>query len=150
MLKHGYVNQWLLYIAIGIFSISLILPKALKPIYKLWMRITSTIAKVLSFVILGLFFYLVIVPVGLFMKLIGRDPLQRRFDTFGPRRFASQSEAAGTLPSLRSGFLEGSRAKSRGSVNPEKIFRRVDNNIETYWIKRDAKLSDPKRIERQY
>jgi len=104
MLKHGYVNQWLLYIAIGLFSISLILPKTLKPIYKVWMKVTTTISKVISFVILGLFFYLIITPIGLFMKIIRRDPLQRRFD----------------------------------------------RNTDSYWINRDAKLNDPKRIERQF
>jgi len=104
MLKHGYVNQWLLYIAIGLFSISLILPKTLKPIYKVWMKVTTTISKVISFVILGLFFYLIITPIGLFMKIIRRDPLQRRFD----------------------------------------------RNTDAYWINRDAKLNDPKRIERQF
>ena len=104
MLKRGYANVWLLYTAFIIFIISLILPCILKPIYKTWMKIAAIIGKIIAFVVLGLFFYLVIVPVGLFMKLSKRDSLEREFD----------------------------------------------KNVQTYWIKREYKLSDPKRIERQF
>jgi len=35
---------------------------------------------VLSYVIMGTLFYLIITPVGLVMRLIGHDPLNRRFE----------------------------------------------------------------------
>jgi hypothetical protein len=35
---------------------------------------------VLSYVIMGTLFYVLITPVGLFMRLIGRDPMMRRFE----------------------------------------------------------------------
>ena len=35
---------------------------------------------VVSFVLLAVFYYLLITPVGLFFRLTGRDILQRKFD----------------------------------------------------------------------
>ncbi len=42
--------------------------------------ITYPIGFVVSHVLMGVLFYLVITPVGLFFKLTGRDPLTRRLD----------------------------------------------------------------------
>ncbi|MCP5041400.1 MAG: hypothetical protein GY944_10275, partial [bacterium] len=35
---------------------------------------------VLSYLIMGALFFLIITPTGLVMKAIGRDPLERKFD----------------------------------------------------------------------
>jgi hypothetical protein len=42
--------------------------------------VTFPIGFVLSYVIMGIIFYLIITPVGLVFRLIGRDPLAKRFD----------------------------------------------------------------------
>jgi len=42
--------------------------------------LTFPIGFILSHVLLAIVFYLVITPVGLVMRLLGRDPLQRKFN----------------------------------------------------------------------
>ena len=42
--------------------------------------VTFPIGMVVSFVLLAVFYYLLITPVGLFFRLTGRDILQRKFD----------------------------------------------------------------------
>ena len=59
---------------------SLVYPKANLPIYVGLTIIAFPIGFVLSYVIMGVLFYLLITPVGLFFKLTGRDPLNRRFE----------------------------------------------------------------------
>jgi hypothetical protein len=44
------------------------------------MGATLPIGLVVSFVMLGLFYFLLITPLGLVFRLLGRDPLHRRFD----------------------------------------------------------------------
>ncbi len=62
----------------GVFS--LIFPKANLPVY-LGLTIASyPIGFVLSHVIMATLFFGMITPAGLIMKLIGRDPLQRKLD----------------------------------------------------------------------
>lgn len=59
---------------------SVFYPKANLPIYLGLTLLSYPIGFVLSYVIMATLFYLVISPVGLFFRLTGRDPLNRRFD----------------------------------------------------------------------
>src|SRR5207248_2430156 len=57
---------------------------AVKPLQRLmfdsWMAITYPIGWAVSHLLMAIVFYLVITPVGLLMRLLGRDPLNRAFD----------------------------------------------------------------------
>ncbi len=55
-------------------------PKANRLLYLGLTYLTLPIGLVLSFVIVGVLFYGVMTPIGLFFRLIGRDALDRRFD----------------------------------------------------------------------
>lgn len=60
--------------------ISIIVPTALKHIYKIMMLIAHAIGWVNTHILLGLIFYLIISPVGLFLKAIRKDLLNRKID----------------------------------------------------------------------
>jgi hypothetical protein len=73
-------------IAAGVFglvvgAIGVARPRFMHPIYLLWMHAAYPIGFVVSHVVLGVIFYLLVTPVGLVMKLVGYDPLQRRLRT---------------------------------------------------------------------
>ncbi len=57
-----------------------LVPKILRPVYFAWMSMAVVMGFVMTRVLLTIFFFLVIVPVGLFFRLIGRDALQRKID----------------------------------------------------------------------
>jgi hypothetical protein len=67
-----------------IFILSLISAKLVKPVFITLQVITYPIGLTVSFVIVAIFYYLVLTPVALFFKLIGRDLLKRRFDKNAP------------------------------------------------------------------
>jgi hypothetical protein len=90
-------NEWLVFSAglgaarkpvvgvlagLGMLSalFSLVAPKANKPIFLGLTLLSYPIGFVLSYVIMGVLFYALITPVGLVFRLIGKDPLHRRFD----------------------------------------------------------------------
>jgi hypothetical protein len=82
-LLKGIAIQWLLIIcAFGIivFIISMISLKLTKMIYLGMILLTMPIGWVVSFIVLAVFYYLLLTPLGLFFRLIGRDPLNRKFD----------------------------------------------------------------------
>lgn len=65
----------------GLFALAaLTLPAALAPIHRAWMGFALVMGWINSRIILGLSFYLIIFPVGLLMRILGKDPLMRRFD----------------------------------------------------------------------
>ena len=59
---------------------SLVYPKANLPIYLGLTIVSYPIGFVLSYVIMGTLFYLLISPVAIFFKITGRDAMNRRFD----------------------------------------------------------------------
>lgn len=59
---------------------SLVFPSGNRPIYIGLTLLAFPIGFVLSYVIMGTLFYVLITPVGLFFKLTGRDTMYRRFD----------------------------------------------------------------------
>jgi hypothetical protein len=49
-------------------------------LYSGWMLAAFPIGWTISHLILGITYYLVLTPIGLLMRLVGRDPMQRSFD----------------------------------------------------------------------
>ena len=69
---------WLLCAFFLLFG--LIMPGALKPIYKLWLKFAAVLAWVNTRLILGLMFYLVFTPIGLLLRLLRVDLIKQRWD----------------------------------------------------------------------
>ena len=59
---------------------SLVLPSANRPLFVALAVVTYPIGIVVSHVVLALLFFGILTPVGLFFRLIGRDPLERTFE----------------------------------------------------------------------
>lgn len=55
-------------------------PKVLKPVFIAWMSLAVVLGFFMTRVVLTIFFFLVLTPVGLFFRLIGRDALNRKLD----------------------------------------------------------------------
>jgi hypothetical protein len=65
-------------------AMGLIAPRAVRPIYFVWMAIGYPIGWLISWVLLAGVFFLVFTPVGLACRLWGYDPMKRRFDPDAP------------------------------------------------------------------
>jgi Kef-type K+ transport system membrane component KefB len=69
---------WILC-AVLVFS-GLVWPRALGPVYRVWMRFGLLMSRITTPLILGIVFFVVLLPMGLFAKLFRPDPLVRKFD----------------------------------------------------------------------
>jgi hypothetical protein len=54
-------------------------PSALQPVYRAWMKLAMIINAVVTRAVLGIVYYLVVSPMGLAMKLMGKDPMARQW-----------------------------------------------------------------------
>ncbi len=52
----------------------------LKPVYQAWMKFAFLLGWLNTRLILGVFFYLILTPIGLVLRLTGRDLLDRKID----------------------------------------------------------------------
>lgn len=71
---------YLLGCGIAFAGMGLAWPQALKPLHKIWMAFSILIGFVMSHLILMALFYAVITPIGLALKLFGKDILDQRID----------------------------------------------------------------------
>jgi len=68
-------------VAAALFGIiALVLPVALLPLNRLWGVFAEKLGGFTNFLLLGSFFYLFVMPFGLIIRLIGRDPMKRNID----------------------------------------------------------------------
>ena len=80
----GIEPRWIsILIAVGflIFTSSIISIKVTRMIYLSLSLVTLPIGWVLSFIMLAVFYYLIVTPIGLVFRLTGRDPLNQKFDS---------------------------------------------------------------------
>lgn len=65
-----------------------------RAIYDFWMRVAEPIGLTFSMLMLVLAFYLVFTPIGLIMRMLGRDPLERAFDRQASSYWVAHNPAA--------------------------------------------------------
>ena len=85
----GLILPWLLkrdwpwepwVIAAAFFAWGLIAPSTLRMFYRLWMRFGFVMNAIMTRIILGAVFYIVVLPFGLVLRLRGKDPLRQKWD----------------------------------------------------------------------
>ena len=69
------LRVWSLIIAIIFLVLGLINSKILTPLNKLWFKFGILLGRIVSPVIMGLIFFLVVTPIALIMRIIGKDLL---------------------------------------------------------------------------
>ncbi len=74
------VYPWLLTPGVILVTLGAIAPRTLKYIYLVWMGVALVLGFVVSHVILTVFFFLVVTPIGLVARLAGKDFLRLKLD----------------------------------------------------------------------
>ncbi|MCB9894067.1 MAG: hypothetical protein H6839_06455 [Planctomycetes bacterium] len=87
---------WIIAGSIAGLSVLLALgiPKALKPLFIGLMIVSFPIGWVVSHVLIALVYYVVITPLGLLLRLFGKDPMSRRMDPGASTYWVSLREPA--------------------------------------------------------
>ncbi len=72
--------RWPWLLAAVLVTAALLAPRALQPIHAGWMKFGHVMNWINTRLILGLLFYGIFLPFGLVMRLLGKDPMQRKLD----------------------------------------------------------------------
>lgn len=76
-LAFGTHLYWAAGVSAGFLVVALAVPGVLLPLNRLWGLVTARMSRLLNFVLLSLFFYLFVLPVGFIIRLAGYDALRR-------------------------------------------------------------------------
>ena len=76
----GEIRSWSLIISFTFLVLGLLNSTILYPLNKLWFKFGIFLGKLISPMIMGIIFFLVVTPIGLIMRLLGKDVLNLKFD----------------------------------------------------------------------
>ena len=65
----------LIFLVLGFFN-----SKILTPLNKLWFKFGIFLGKIISPIIMGIIFFLVVTPIGLLMRLLGKDLVNLKYN----------------------------------------------------------------------
>ena len=74
------MRLWAMIVAGVFLGTGLFVPVVLRPLNRLWFLFGMALHKVMNPLVMGLLFYLTVTPTALIMRMVGKDPLNRRFD----------------------------------------------------------------------
>jgi hypothetical protein len=73
-------SLWLVVIGPLLALLALTVPAALRPLHRVWMPAARAVAQAITWLFLTLAYFLIITPYAIALKLMGKDPLERRID----------------------------------------------------------------------
>ena len=76
----GEIRLWSLIISLIFLLLGLLNSKILAPLNKIWFKFGIFLGKILSPIIMGIIFFLVVTPTGLIMRLLGKDILNLKYN----------------------------------------------------------------------
>ena len=80
ILNYGEIRVWALIISSIFLILGLVNSKFLSPLNNLWFRFGIFLGKIISPIIMGIIFYLVVTPIGLLMRILGKDLLNLKYN----------------------------------------------------------------------
>ena len=100
----GPIRYWALLIGAVFLLLGLALPSVLGPLSRLWMKFGQLLHRIVSPIVLGIMFYLVVTPIGLLMRLLGKDPLRLKSDREAKSYWITREPPGPAPESLRDQF----------------------------------------------
>ena len=74
------IRFWSLFISLVFLFLGLINSKILNPLNKLWFKLGMFLGKIISPILMGIIFFLVVTPTGLIMRILGKDLLNLKYN----------------------------------------------------------------------
>ena len=80
LLNNDDIRIWSLLISIVFLILGLLNSKILLPLNKIWFKFGILLGKIISPLIMGLIFFVVVTPIALLMRLFNKDLLNLKFN----------------------------------------------------------------------
>ena len=74
------IRFWSIIISLIFLVLGLLNSKILAPLNKLWFKFGIFLGKIISPLIMGIIFFLVVTPIGILMRLLGKDLLNLKYN----------------------------------------------------------------------
>ena len=80
VLSSEAVRIWAAVISVVFLILGIINSKILTPLKKGWIKLGEILGRVIAPIIMGFIYFIIITPIGILMRLIGKDLLNTKFN----------------------------------------------------------------------
>ena len=80
ILSDDQVRIWSLIISVVFLILGLLNSRILSPLNKIWFKFGILLGKIISPLVMGLIFFIVVTPIGILMRLFNKDLLNLKFN----------------------------------------------------------------------
>jgi predicted membrane metal-binding protein len=79
LIQGGSLRIWPIPIALLFLILGLINSKLLNPLNIVWVKFGELLGRIIAPIVMSIIYFFIITPIGLFMRLIGKDLLKIKF-----------------------------------------------------------------------
>jgi len=80
LINQGEVRTWSVLVSLFFLIFGVINSKILTPLNKIWFKFGIFLGKIISPIVMGLIFFLVVTPIGFLMRMLKKDILNLKFN----------------------------------------------------------------------
>ena len=80
LINQGEIRVWSVLISLLFLILGIINSKILTPLNKVWFKFGIFLGKIISPIVMGLIFFLVVTPIGILMRVLKKDILSLKFN----------------------------------------------------------------------
>ena len=80
LLQGNDLRIWSLITSLIFLTLGLLNSKILKPLNKMWFKLGLFLGKIISPLIMGIIFFIVVTPIGIIMRLFNKDLLNLKYN----------------------------------------------------------------------
>ena len=93
----GHIRIWAILISAAFLILGLLNSSLLTPLNKLWFKFGIFLGIIIAPVVMGFVFFFVVTPIGLMMRIIGKDLLRKKYDKKIESYWIDREKFAGTM-----------------------------------------------------
>lgn len=97
LLNEGQIRVWSIIISVIFLFLGVMNSKLLTPLNRLWTKLGLLLGSIAAPIIMGAIFFLVVTPIALIMKIIGKDSLYRKYDKHSKSYWIKRKKEMGTM-----------------------------------------------------
>ena len=97
LISQGDLRLWAFILALIFFVLGILNSKFLTPLNKLWMKFGIFLGSIISPFVMGVVFFMVVTPIGLIMRFLGKDLLRIKKSKFVSTYWISREKQNNTM-----------------------------------------------------
>ena len=97
LFTEGTIRIWAIFIAILFLLISYFKPDVLYPLNKIWFKFGLLLGIIVSPIVMGIVFFIIVTPIGIIMRIIGKDLLNKKINNSVKSYWIKREQMIGSM-----------------------------------------------------